>query len=179
MVGSSCWPWRLMASVPVQRRRQRSWWRHEQQTVAAVLATFQHRLSPTGTEEGQDQGGESREEVHGDDPDASSSPTRALQPVQRALRYAARGLSRSRRPRRVRHSGSEMDFLLVVQILDARVPQVGASTCCTGAGDRSTSSRSTCRGACGSCPVPETSFSSVLVPVVPACRTPRTGSGCG
>ena len=47
------------------RRRQhrlRSWWRHEQQTVAAVLATLQHQC-PTGTEDGQDRGG-AREELH-------------------------------------------------------------------------------------------------------------------
>ena len=29
-------------------RRLRSWWRHEQQTVAAVLATFQHHSAPRG-----------------------------------------------------------------------------------------------------------------------------------
>ena len=31
-----------------RQRRLRSWWRHEQQTVAAVLATFQHHSAPRG-----------------------------------------------------------------------------------------------------------------------------------
>ena len=38
------YPWTL-ASSPVQRRKQRrlrSWWRHEQQSIAAALATFPH-----------------------------------------------------------------------------------------------------------------------------------------
>ena len=39
-----------------QRRRQRrlrSWYRHEQQTVAAALATYQHHSAPRGTEGGR------------------------------------------------------------------------------------------------------------------------------
>ena len=31
-----------------RQRRLRSWWRHEQQTVAAVLATYQHHSAPRG-----------------------------------------------------------------------------------------------------------------------------------
>ena len=44
-----------------RQRRLRSWWRHKQQTVAAVLATYQHHSAPTGTEDGRG----ARDELHG------------------------------------------------------------------------------------------------------------------
>ena len=73
MVESS---WKPVMSA-AQRRRQRrlrSWWRHEQQSIAAALATSQHQLSPTETEEGQGRGGGFRVELCGEDPEASPSP---------------------------------------------------------------------------------------------------------
>ena len=74
-------------------------------------------FSPTRTEEGQDWGGGSREEQHGDGPGASSSPAGALQSLRRAWRYAAQ--------RRTVEQIEE--FVPMVQILDAPVPREGAS----------------------------------------------------
>ena len=56
-----------------QRRKQcrlRSRWRHEQQSIAAALATLQHHSAPWETEDGQ---GEEDHELHGHVPGASSS----------------------------------------------------------------------------------------------------------
>ena len=53
-------------------RRLRSWWRHEQQTVAAVLATYQHHSAPRGPRTARTG---AREELHGYAPeDARSLP---------------------------------------------------------------------------------------------------------
>ena len=45
-------------------RRLRSWWRHEQQTVAAVLATYQHHSAPRGPRTARTVGG-ARDEPYG------------------------------------------------------------------------------------------------------------------
>ena len=47
-----------------RQRRLRSWWRHEQQTVAAVLATFQHHSAPRGPRTARTRRG-ARDELHG------------------------------------------------------------------------------------------------------------------
>ena len=67
------WQPRTGAAQWRKQRRLRSWWRHEQQSIAAALATLQHH-SATGTEEGQGRGGGYRGALHGDDPGESSSP---------------------------------------------------------------------------------------------------------
>ena len=47
-------------------RRLRSWWRHEQQTVAAVLATMQHHSAPRGQKAATKASeGEIREQYYG------------------------------------------------------------------------------------------------------------------
>ena len=72
-----------------KQRRLRSWWRHEQQSIAVALG---HVVAPllTRTEEGQGRGGGERDEVHGQVPDDSSSPAGALPLVRRrAWRGAA------------------------------------------------------------------------------------------
>ena len=51
-----------------RQRRLRSWWRHEQQTVAAVLATFQHHSAPRGPRTARTGGG-ARDELHGHAPE--------------------------------------------------------------------------------------------------------------
>ena len=52
-------------------RRLRSWWRHEQQTVAAVLATYQHHSAPRGPRTARTRGG-ARDELHGYAPEDAS-----------------------------------------------------------------------------------------------------------
>ena len=85
MAESRCWPMEVDGVSTAKRRRQRrlrSWWRHEQQTVvAAVVATFQHHSAPQGLKKARNGEGGSREELRGDDPDASYSPAGALQLV--------------------------------------------------------------------------------------------------
>ena len=51
-----------------RQRRLRSWWRHEQQTVAAVLATFQHHSAPRGPRTARTGRG-ARDELHGHAPE--------------------------------------------------------------------------------------------------------------
>ena len=58
------WQPALSAAQRRKQRRLRSWWRHEQQTVAAVLATFQHHSAPRGPRTART-GGRARVEVHG------------------------------------------------------------------------------------------------------------------
>ena len=114
-------PWRLMASVSQSgggsavcvcggdtssRRWLRSWPRFS-------------TTKPHETDEGQDPGGGSRGELHGDGMGASSSPAGALQHVRRACRCAARGTA----ARAVSARGAGRGL----QILDALVLQVGAS----------------------------------------------------
>ena len=56
MAEFSCRPRQVDGEGAAKRRRLRrlrSWWRHEQQTVAAVLATFQHYNAPRGPRSGQ------------------------------------------------------------------------------------------------------------------------------
>ena len=48
-----------------RQRRLRSWYRHEQQTVAAALATFAHHSAPRGQRMARARGGRARVEVHG------------------------------------------------------------------------------------------------------------------
>ena len=67
-------------------RRLRSWFRHEQQTVAMLLATAP--LRPKGTEDGQERG-VARAELHGEGPEAPHTPAGALQPRRRARRGSA------------------------------------------------------------------------------------------
>ena len=55
-------------------RRLRSWWRHEQQTVAAVLATMQHHSAPRGQKAARTRK-VARDDVHGAVPgEGPSSP---------------------------------------------------------------------------------------------------------
>ena len=61
--------------------RLRSWWRHEQQTVAAVLATFQHHSAPRGPRTARTGGG-ARDELHGYAPEDAPLP-----PQGRILRH--------------------------------------------------------------------------------------------
>ena len=64
---SSCRPCQVDGDGAAKRRRLRrlrSWWRHEQQTVAAVLATFQHHSAPRGPRSARTGGG-ARDELHG------------------------------------------------------------------------------------------------------------------
>ena len=48
------------AAMRRRKRRLRSW-RHEQQSIGAAWPTYEHPLSPKGTEEGQDWGGRGEE----------------------------------------------------------------------------------------------------------------------
>ena len=61
-----------------RQRRLRSWWRHEQQTVAAVLATFQHHSAPRGPRTART-GGRARDELHGYAPEDASSQAAGAQ----------------------------------------------------------------------------------------------------
>ena len=68
------WQPALSAAQRRKQRRLRSWWRHEQQTVAAVLATFQHHSAPWGPRTARTEGG-ARDELHGPAPE--DAPPRA------------------------------------------------------------------------------------------------------
>ena len=61
-------------------RRLRSWWRHEQQTVAAVLATFQHHSAPRGPRTARTGEG-ARDEPHGYAPEDAPPQGRILRHV--------------------------------------------------------------------------------------------------
>ena len=61
-------------------RRLRSWWRHEQQTVAAVPATFQHHSAPRGPRTARTGGG-ARDEPHGYAPEDAPPQGRILRHV--------------------------------------------------------------------------------------------------
>ena len=80
--------WRLvgrpLAGVPMMEdgaakrrrlRRLRSWWRHEQQAVAAVLATIQHHSDPRGQKAARTGGEGARDELHGQAPDEAPPPS--------------------------------------------------------------------------------------------------------
>ena len=54
----------LSAAQRRKQRRLRSWWRHEQQSIAAALATFAHHSAPRGQKTAR-AGGGPRVEVHG------------------------------------------------------------------------------------------------------------------
>ena len=58
--------WQPVMSAAQRRkqRRLRSWWRHEQQSIAAALATFAHHSAPRGQKTAR-AGGGPRVEVHG------------------------------------------------------------------------------------------------------------------
>ena len=58
-------------------RRLRSWWRHEQQTVAAVLATYQHHSAPRGPRTARTGRG-ARDELHGYAPEDAPPPRRLV-----------------------------------------------------------------------------------------------------
>ena len=66
------WQPALSAAQRRKQRRLRSWWRHEQQTVAAVLATFQHHSAPWGPRTART-GRRARVEVHGRVPEDALS----------------------------------------------------------------------------------------------------------
>ena len=71
---SSCRPRQVDGDGAAKRRRLRrlrSWWRHEQQTVAAVLATYQHHSAPRGPRTART-GGRARDELHGYAPEDAS-----------------------------------------------------------------------------------------------------------
>ena len=59
-------------------RRLRSWWRHEQQTVAAVLATYQHHSAPRGPRTARTGEG-ARDELHGYAPEDAPSQAAGTQ----------------------------------------------------------------------------------------------------
>ena len=61
-------------------RRLRSWWRHEQQTVAAVLATYQHHSAPRGPRTGR-RGEGACDELHGYAPEDAPPQGRILRHV--------------------------------------------------------------------------------------------------
>ena len=61
-----------------RQRRLRSWWRHEQQTVAEVLATFQHHSAPRGPKTARTGGG-ARDEPHGHAPEDAPSQAAGAQ----------------------------------------------------------------------------------------------------
>ena len=152
----------------VQRRKQRrlrSWWRHEQQLIAAALATSLHHSALRGQKKAR--AGEEESESCTTRPRSGRlpSPAGALQPVRRARRYAVR----CSRGASAAGTGGGATLWLRDGLL-AGGPDSGCSRaafgrslylCGAGAGDRSTSSRSWCRGACGSCP-----GSAVGLPVV-------------
>ena len=54
----------MSAAQRRKQRRLRSWWRHEQQSIAAALATFAHHSAPRGQKTAR-AGGGPRVEVHG------------------------------------------------------------------------------------------------------------------
>ena len=117
----------MSAAQRRKQRRLRSWWRHEQQSIAAALATFTHPLSPTGTEDGQGRGGGKRDEVHGQ----VSGRLLLPQPELFQLFEEEPGGLRPTGPqeRVPRHTVEQMaDVAPMVQILDAPVLQDGGPT---------------------------------------------------
>ena len=80
---SSCRPRQVDGDGAAKRRRLhrlRSWWRHEQQTVAAVLATYQHHSASWGPRTARTGGG-ARDELHGHAPGRCSPQGRILRHV--------------------------------------------------------------------------------------------------
>ena len=55
------WQPRTGAAQRRKQRRLRSWWRHEQQSIAAALAIYTHHSALRGTEDGQGRAGGSRD----------------------------------------------------------------------------------------------------------------------
>ena len=173
MVESSCWPMEVDGVSAAQRRRQRrlrSWWRHEQQTVAAVFATFQHHSAPRGPK---------RARTEEEENDTATIRTHPLPQSELFSLYEEAGGPRpassrgaaAARASSAAHSGADRGVR--ARGADSRRFRAAHGDlypCCAGAGDRSASSRSSCRGACGSCPGPAEGL-----PVVgrPADRTGR------
>ena len=132
MVESSCWPLEVdgvSAAKWRRRRRLRLWWRHEHQTLAAVLATFQHHSAPWGPKKAR-----TGEEDHEKNYTATIPTHPPPQPKLFSLYEEPGGtrpeaLAESWPQERVQRRTVEqiVDFLPVVQILDVLVPQVGAS----------------------------------------------------
>ena len=122
------WQPRTGAAQRRKQRRLRSWWRHEQQSIAAGLATFKHHSALRG----QKTAGGSRDALHGDVLGASSSPggrCAALLPRRRRRATCRRCL-----PCLDRRSGccdtpveQMADSTPVVPMLEAPVQQLGCS----------------------------------------------------
>ena len=145
----------ISAAKRRRQRRVRSWWRHEQQTVAAVLATFQHHSAPRGQKKAR-----TGEEDHEMNNTATIRTHAPLQSELCSLREEPAGtppeaLAELRpQAREVRHLGSETLLASGPDSRRSHAADGGLYPCCAGAGERSASSRSSCRGAYGSCSGP-------------------------
>ena len=115
---SSCRPRQVDGEGAAKRRRLRrlrSWWRHEQQTVAAVLATYQHHSAPRGPRSART-GGEARDELHGYAPE-DASPQGSRPPCV--------GVPRGPLARVQRRTVQQIvDAVPLVPLLDDPVPQM-------------------------------------------------------
>ena len=115
---SSCRPRQVDGDGAAKRRRLRrlrSWWRHEQQTVAAVLATYQHHSAPRGPRSARTGEG-ARDELHGYAPE-DASPQGSRPPCL--------GVSRGPLARVQRRTVQQIvDAVPLVPLLDDPVPQM-------------------------------------------------------
>ena len=118
MAEFSCRPRQVDGDGAAKRRRLRrlrSWWRHEQQTVAAVLATYQHHSAPRGPRTARTGGG-ARDELHGYAPE--DAPPRGSRPP-------CLGEPRGPHARVQRRTVQQVvDTVPLVPLLDVPVPQV-------------------------------------------------------
>ena len=104
-----------------KQRRLRSWWRHEQQSIAAALATFTHHSEQRQKTARAGEEGSSCSTLRSSG--STSPPAGALQPVRRAQRDSATPVWVSHQGRKSGSSGTPWSSL-PTQIHDAPVPQV-------------------------------------------------------
>ena len=114
MAEFSCRPRQVDGDGAAKRRRLRRW-RHEQQTVAAVLATYQHHSTPRGPRSARTGGG-ARDELHGYAPEDAPS---------QSSRLPCLGVPRGPHARVQRRTVQQIvDAVPLVPLLDDPVPQM-------------------------------------------------------
>ena len=166
-------------------RRLRQFLPHERLSVAKALAEFSHHTSRRHRVARA--GGAEREENY--EPSLQNPPlfqaasTEYFTMDDDEEMLAARGSAASTRGAAAARAGSaahsEADRGVRAHGADPRRPRAAGGylcPCCAGAGDRSASSRRSCRGACGSCPgsIGRWWPSRRWMSRRPACATPRT-----
>ena len=108
----------LSAAQRRKQRRLRSWWRHEQQSIAAALATSSLRGQKKARAREEDY------ELHGQGPEDSSSQAGALQPVRRRARRRAACQTDTVVPEQVIEVPKITSTDVIPQLAVLRVPQM-------------------------------------------------------